>query len=57
MKSFRPWFTVLPVSALVLGSCEKKEQPSAPAAPGEVAKTPAATPAETPGTEVRGTRL
>jgi hypothetical protein len=48
MKAFRPWFTVLPVSALVLGSCEKKEQPSAPAAPGEVAKTPAATPAEAP---------
>ncbi|MCW1924715.1 hypothetical protein OKA05_19270 [Luteolibacter arcticus] len=48
MKAFRPWFTVLPVSALVLGACEKKEQQSAPAAPGEVAKTPAATPAETP---------
>jgi hypothetical protein len=48
MKAFRPWFTVLPVSALVLGSCEKKEQPSAPPAPGEVAKTPAETPAEAP---------
>ena len=52
MKAFRPWFTVLPVSVLVLGSCEKKEQPSAPAAPGEVAKAPSATPAETPAAPV-----
>ena len=48
MKAFRPWFTVLPVTALVLGSCEKKEQASAPAAPGEAAKAPVAAPAEAP---------
>ena len=53
MKAFRPWFTVLPVTALVLGSCEKKEQPSAPAAPGEAAKAPVATPAEAPPAPVK----
>jgi hypothetical protein len=52
MKAFRPWFTVLPVTALVLGSCEKKEQPSAPPAPGEVAKTPVEKPAEVPAAPV-----
>ena len=52
MKAFRPWFTVLPVTALVLGSCEKKEQPAAPPAPGEVATTPAEKPAETPAAPV-----
>ena len=40
MKAFRPWFTVLPATALVLSGCEKKEQQSAPAAPGEVAQVP-----------------
>ncbi|MCW1885963.1 hypothetical protein OKA04_14585 [Luteolibacter flavescens] len=51
MKAFRPWFTVLPVSALVLASCEEKAKPAAPAAPGEVATAPAAkpeAPVETP---------
>lgn len=48
MKAFRPWFTVLPVTALVLGSCEKKEQAAAPAVPAEAAKTPAPTPVVTP---------
>lgn len=53
MKALRPWFTVLPVSALVLGSCEKKAQSSAPAAPGEVATTAAAAPAEPPAPVVK----
>ena len=42
MKSFRSWWSVLPASALVLGACGKKEKQEAPpAAPGEVASTPA----------------
>ncbi|MEK7952434.1 hypothetical protein [Luteolibacter soli] len=48
MKAFRPWFTVLPVTALVLGSCEKKEQAAVPPAPAEAAKAPVAAPAEAP---------
>ncbi len=48
MKSFRTWWSVLPASALVLGSCDKKEEQAAPAAGGAVAQAPAdpAAPAE-----------
>lgn len=41
MKAFRSWWPVLPATAIILGSCQKKEEPAAPAAPGEVATTPA----------------
>ena len=41
MKAFRSWWPVLPATAIVLGACQKKEQEQAPAAPGEVATTPA----------------
>ncbi|QJE94221.1 hypothetical protein [Luteolibacter luteus] len=41
MKAFRSWWPVLPATAIILGSCQKKEEPTAPAAPGEVATTPA----------------
>lgn len=48
MNALRSWFTVLPVSALVFSSCQKKEQP-APEAPAEAAQAvPAVTPAATP---------
>jgi hypothetical protein len=57
MKSYRTWWSVLPASALVLGSCGKKEEEKAvPAAPGEVAQAPAAVvapPAETPAPVVK----
>lgn len=53
MKVFRPWWSVLPASALILGACEKKEQQSAPAAPGEVAAAPAASPTEAPAPVVK----
>lgn len=57
MKSYRTWWSVLPASALVLGSCGKKEEKAAPSAPAEVAGVPAAgtpaVPAETPAPVVK----
>jgi hypothetical protein len=54
MKAFRPWWTVLPASALVFGACEKKEQQqSAPAAPGEVTPAAAKAAPEAPAPEVK----
>lgn len=54
MKSYRTWWSVLPASALVLGSCDKKEEKAAPAVPAEVAGAPAAVvPAETPAPVVK----
>ncbi|WP_193214201.1 hypothetical protein [Luteolibacter marinus] len=54
MKSFRPWLSVLPASALVLSSCGKKEQQSAaPEAAVEVEKTPMVAPGDTPAPEVK----
>jgi hypothetical protein len=57
MKSYRTWWSVLPASALVLGSCGKKEEKAAPSTPAEVAGVPAAgtpaAPAETPAPVVK----
>ena len=57
MKSYRTWWSVLPASALVLGSCGKKEEKAAPSTPAEVAGTPAAgtpaVPAEPPAPVVK----
>jgi hypothetical protein len=58
MKSYRTWWSVLPASALVLGSCGKKEENASSSAPAEVAGvpsagTPAAVPAEAPAPVVK----